>query len=73
MRVLGIILVIAGVALLIYGGVTFLVPREVVDLGVFSITVRENVRIPLPPVVGAVFLIGGIFMIMSAPGPAPRY
>ena len=52
MRILGIILVICGVALVIYGGLTLVVPRKVVDLGAVNINVTEDVIVPLPPVIG---------------------
>jgi uncharacterized membrane protein HdeD (DUF308 family) len=71
MRLIGILLVMFGVALLIWGGVTLFIPSDTHDLGPLSITVRENLVIPLPPIVGAISLIVGIVMIMSAPVYAP--
>ena len=76
MRLLGFILVILGVILLIYGGLTLFIPSGEVWLGSLSITVHDNLVIPLPPLAGLVFLILGIVMIMSAPvalGPPPPY
>jgi hypothetical protein len=73
MRLIGILLVIVGVILLIYGGLTLIVPSDVMDLGKVSITVHENLVIPLPPILGAILLVVGVIMIMSAPvaGPPP--
>lgn len=71
MRVLSIVLVICGLLLLIYGGVTLLVPKDVVNIGSVSINIHENLAIPLPPVAGAIFLILGVIMIMSAPALPP--
>jgi len=77
MRLVGTLLVILGVILLIYGGLTLFIPREQVDLGqAFSITVREDIVIPLPPIFGLLCLVVGIVMIMSAPvamPPPPPY
>jgi hypothetical protein len=67
MRLLGILLVIAGVVLLIYGGLTFIIPRDVWELGAFTIAVNNNIVIPLPPVVGIISLILGFLCIMAAP------
>jgi hypothetical protein len=67
MRLIGTLLVIAGVILLVYGGLTFIVPRDVIDLGNVTIAINENLVVPLPPLLGAVFLVLGIVMIMSAP------
>lgn len=73
MRVLGIILVIAGVVLLIYGGLTFLIPRDVINLGDVSITIHENLVLPMPPILGVVFLVLGVLMVLTAPAPPPPY
>jgi hypothetical protein len=70
MRLLGILLVICGVGLLIYGGVTLFVPSDVIDLGAVSITIHENLVIPLPPVIGLACFLVGIVLMMSAPVPA---
>ena len=67
MRLLGIILVILGVVLLIYGGLTFFIPKDVINLGNVSITIHENVAVPLPPLLEVFFLVLGIVMIMTAP------
>jgi hypothetical protein len=67
MRLLGILLVIFGVVLLAYQGLTFIIPQGAGNIGVFTITVNENVVIPLPPVVGVVCLLCGAVMILSAP------
>jgi len=71
MRLLGILLVIFGVVCLAVGGLTFFVPRDVIDLGVFSITVHENLVIPLPPIIGLISLVLGLAMTMGGPEPAP--
>jgi hypothetical protein len=67
MRLLGILLVIFGVVLLVYQGLTFIIPKDVIDLGVFSITIKDNVVIPMPPVVGIICLLCGVVFIMAAP------
>jgi hypothetical protein len=63
MRLLGVVLVIFGVIALVYQGITFVVPRDRVDLGIFKITVSETRSIPLPPIVGGLALVGGIVLI----------
>ncbi len=75
MRLLGIVLIVIGLLLIIYGGVTLMIPSDRTDMGPFSITVKENVVIPLPPIAGAAFLIVGVVLLASAPvyGPPPPY
>jgi hypothetical protein len=70
MRLVGILLVILGVVALIYQGLTFVIPKDYVDLGFMSITVYREMKIPLPPILGAVALIAGVALILSSPGPA---
>ena len=71
MRLLGTLLVIFGVVLLIYGGFTLFVPADTATAGPFSLTINENLVIPMPPILGMICLIVGIVMIMSAPTYAP--
>lgn len=71
MRLLGILLVAFGVVCLALGGLTFFVPSDVFNLGVFSVTVHENLIIPLPPIIGLISLIIGLALMMGGPEPAP--
>ena len=71
MRVLGTLLVIVGVILLIYGGFALFIPSGELWLGSLSVTVHENLVVPLPPILGLVFLLLGMVMIMSAPVAVP--
>ena len=72
MRLLGILLVILGVVCLFYQGLSFIIPKETVDLGVFAITVYKDYTVSLPPVVGAICLIVGALMILAEPRPYVR-
>jgi hypothetical protein len=67
MRLLGILLIIGGIVLLIFGGLTLFIPSDVFNMGPFTFAINENITLPLPPVVGIVCLLVGIFMVMSAP------
>jgi hypothetical protein len=69
MRLLGILLVICGVALLLVGGVTLFVPQDVIDMGPMTLTIHENLAIPLPPVIGLACLAIGVLLMASAPVP----
>ena len=72
MRLLGILLVIFGVVCLIYQGLSFIIPKETVDLGAFAITVYRDYHISLPPVVGAICLVIGALLILVQPRPYVR-
>lgn len=67
MRLLGILLVILGVVCLFYQGLTFMIPKETVDLGAFAVVVYKDYVVSLPPVVGAICLIVGALFILVEP------
>lgn len=63
--VLGITLVIIGIVALAYQGVTYTTQKKVVDIGPIQATKEEHHTIPLPPILGALALIGGVVVIAS--------
>lgn len=62
-RVVGLILVIAGIAVLAFGGVFWTDRDKVVDLGGVEITTAEREGIALPPVLGGMAIIGGLVLL----------
>lgn len=60
---LGIALVVLGVISLAYQGITFTTHKKVLDVGPIEATKKEHKTIPLPSVLGAVCLIGGVLII----------
>jgi uncharacterized membrane protein HdeD (DUF308 family) len=63
--ILGIALVIIGIVALAYQGVTYTTHKRVVDIGPIQATKEEHHTIPLPPILGALALVGGIVVIAS--------
>jgi hypothetical protein len=63
--ILGIALVIIGIVALAYQGVTYTTHKKVVDIGPIQATKEEHHTIPLPPILGALALVGGIVVIAS--------
>ena len=63
--ILGIALVVIGVFALAYQGFTYTTQKKVVDLGPIKATKEEHHTIPLPPILGAIALIGGIVVVAS--------
>jgi len=59
----GIILAIIGVISLAYQGISYTTREKKVDLGPVEIVQAEKKTIPLPPVLGAVALIGGLALL----------
>ena len=65
-RTLGIILIALGVVGLAWGGFTYTTKEKVVDIGPVDISRDKTHSVPLPPVFGAVLLIGGIAIVASS-------
>jgi drug/metabolite transporter (DMT)-like permease len=62
--IVGILLVVVGVVALIYQGITYTSEQTVFELGPVDVQAEERRRIPLPPILGALALIGGIVLIV---------
>ncbi len=61
---LGIALIVLGVIALAYQGITYTTREKVIDLGPLKATVEKEKTIPLPPVLGALALAGGIVLVI---------
>jgi len=62
--ILGIALIVFGVIALAYQGFSYTVPKKAVDLGPVHVTKDEKHTVPLPPIIGALALIGGIAVLV---------
>jgi hypothetical protein len=62
----GIALIALGVIALAYQGITYTTREKVVDLGPLTVTAQKERTIPLPPILGAVALAGGIVLVVVA-------
>ena len=61
---LGIVLIVLGVLVLAYQGFTYTVPKKAVDVGPIHVTKDEHHTVPLPPIFGALALIGGVALLV---------
>jgi len=59
----GVALIILGVLALAYQGITYTTREQIVDLGPLKASVDKKKNIPLPPIVGALALAGGLVMV----------
>lgn len=66
MKIAAIVLMVAGVLGLIYGGFTYTSDRHETDLGLFevSVTEKETVNVPIWAGVAAI-AVGGIMLVMA--------
>jgi hypothetical protein len=61
---LGIGLIILGVLALAYQGITYTTREKVIDLGPLKASVDKEKTIPLPPILGALALAGGVVLVI---------
>lgn len=62
--IIAIILIALGIAALAYQGITYTTREKVVDLGPIHMTAEKTKTIPLPPILGAIALVGGIVLLV---------
>jgi len=62
---LGIILIVVGIVAFAYQGITYTTREKVVDLGPMHMTAERTRTLPLPPIVGAIALVGGIVLLVT--------
>lgn len=65
MKGLGIALIVLGIFALIYQGFSYTTQKKVLDVGPIQATKEEHHNVPLPPILGALALIGGVVILVS--------
>lgn len=65
MKIVGGILIVLGIVALIYGGISYTREETILDVGPIEATAERRETIPLPPVLGAIALIGGIVLMVA--------
>ena len=64
-KTLGVILIVLGLFGLAWGGFTYTTREKVVDIGPIHATREKTHNVPLPPIVGAAALIGGVVLLVA--------
>ena len=65
MRIAGYILIVIGVISLAIGGISYTKREKVLDLGPLQATAERQKTIPLPPLLGALALAGGVALVIA--------
>jgi hypothetical protein len=63
--IFGILLIMLGIAAFAYQSFTYTTTEKAIDLGPIQVTAEKEHTIPLPPIVGAVAIIGGVLFLMQ--------
>lgn len=67
MKILGIVLILAGILALAYGGFTYTTHKRAVDMGPLQIETSQRHKVFIPPVLGiAGIIVGGALLFMAS-------
>jgi hypothetical protein len=64
MKIAGIVLIVLGVLALAYGGFSYTREKKVIDLGPVQATTKTRETVPVPPLLGAAAIVGGIALVI---------
>jgi len=62
---IGVVLVVLGALALAYQGINYTRTEKLLDLGPIHATTETQNRIPLPPIIGGIALIGGVVLLIA--------
>jgi len=60
----GVLLIVAGALVLAYQGINYTRQKKVLDVGSVHLTTETHERIPLPPILGGLALLGGVVLLV---------
>ena len=63
-KTVGMVLIVLGLIGLAWGGFNYTTREKVVDIGPIHATREETHNIPVPPIAGALALVGGIVLLV---------
>ena len=61
--IIGILLIVGGLAALLMGGFSCTREDKVLDVGPLEATVQRRERVPIPPVIGGLALAAGVALL----------
>jgi uncharacterized membrane protein len=59
-KMAGIILIVLGILALVYQGFTYTETKQDAQIGSLKIQHNQTETVPLPPIIGAVFIVSGV-------------
>ncbi|HXA08840.1 MAG TPA: DUF3185 domain-containing protein [Chthoniobacterales bacterium] len=63
--IIGLILIVVGIIALAYGGFSYTKREKIIDAGPLQVSADREHTVPLPPVLGALALAGGIVLVLA--------
>jgi drug/metabolite transporter (DMT)-like permease len=64
MTALGILLAVLGIFVLVYQGFNYTHTEKVLDVGPIHATRDDTERVPIPPILGGLALLGGVALLV---------
>ena len=61
----GIVLIVLGALALAYQGINYTRTEKVFELGPLQATTETQKRIPVPPILGGIALVGGVALLVA--------
>ena len=62
---LGIVLIVVGALALAYQGFTYTTEKKAIDIGSIQVEKKEHHAVFVPPVLGAIALVGGVIILVT--------
>ncbi len=62
--IVAIVLIVLGLVAFAYQGITYTTRGKDVNIGPFHMSTEHEHHVPLPPILGAIALIGGIALLL---------
>ena len=64
-RTLGVILIVAGLAIIIWGAFGLKTREKILDVGPIHATKETTHHVPYGPIAGAIVLLGGVVLLVA--------
>ena len=65
-KTVGIILILIGIAMLIWGGFTYTKKEKIIDTGPIVISADRQKTVNWPPYLGGIILVAGVVVLVTA-------
>lgn len=63
--IVGIVLIVLGLLAFVYQGVTYKTTETALDIGPVKVMAEKTRTVPVPPILAAVAVIGGIVLLVT--------
>jgi hypothetical protein len=63
-KIMALVLIALGIIAFVYQGISYQSQDRIVDLGPLHVTAERTHTLPLPPIAGAVALLGGVALLI---------